>query len=81
MSRRVVVLAVAGIAALVLVVYLAVAVRSGSTAASDSTVGGVSIGGMTPEEAQAAVEEGLAPLAGKRLRVTALDQTDRKSVV
>ena len=60
---------------IVLALYVAVAMRSGSTAAAGTTVGGVVIGGLTVEEAEAAVTEALGPIQRKRLRVTALDQT------
>ena len=55
--------------------YVAVAMRSGSTAAGGTTVGGVDIGGMSQAEAAAAVTDALSAREGRRLRVTALDQT------
>jgi vancomycin resistance protein YoaR len=69
--------AAAVVAALLVVGYLLLALGSGTTARSGTTVGGVDISGMTQEEAAAAVEEGLGPVAEKRLRVRALDDTFR----
>ena len=67
---------VAGVLAVVLVgAYLALAFASGSTARPGTTVQGVDIGGMNPDEAAAEVEAALGPLAAKKLRVRALDQT------
>ena len=61
--------------ALVLVGYLAAALSSGGTAAPGTTVQGVAIGGMTQEQASTAVQEAIGPIAAKKLRMTALDQT------
>ncbi len=60
---------------LLFVIYLFMAMSSGSTAASGTTVGGVDIGGMSQDEAAAAVATALGPRESKKLRVTALDQT------
>lgn len=70
-------LLVAGAAVVLVIVglYLAVALRSGATAAAGTTVGGVGIGGMTVEEAEQAVTDALGPVSTRRLRVVALDQT------
>ena len=61
--------------AILAALYIAVAVRSGTTAAAGTTVGGVDIGGMNPDEAANALADVLAPRQSKRIRVTALDQT------
>jgi len=63
--------------AALLIGYLALALTSGSTARSGTTVGGVDISGLGQEDAAAAVESQLGPLAAKRLRLTALDDTFR----
>ena len=60
---------------LLFVIYLLMAMSSGSTAASGTTVGGVDIGGMSQDEAATAVATALGPREAKKLRVTALDQT------
>lgn len=70
-----VLVAVGALIVLLLAVYVVMAMRSGSTAASGTTVGGVDIGGMTQDEAAAAVTTALGRRETKRLRVTALDQT------
>ncbi len=70
-----VIVAVGALIVLLLAVYVVMAMGSGSTAASGTTVGGVDIGGMTRDEAAAAVATALGPRETKRLRVTALDQT------
>ncbi len=74
-ARRWVLIGGAILAVLALAVYLVAALASGDTAAPGTTVQGVAIGGMTSDEAAAAVEDGLGPVAAKKLRVTALDQT------
>ncbi|MFN8173179.1 MAG: VanW family protein [Candidatus Nanopelagicales bacterium] len=61
--------------ALLVVGYLALALGSGSTAASGTTVEGVAIGGMTEDEAASAVEDAIGPTVTKKLKVTAGDQT------
>ncbi len=63
------------IALLLLIAYLLLALRSGSTAASGTTVGGVDIGGMSQAQAASAVELALDTRQSRKLRVTALDQT------
>lgn len=69
-------LIVAGAAvALLMVGYLLLAMSSGSTARPGTTVQGIDISGMSQADAAAAVEAGLGPIAEKRLRVRALDQT------
>lgn len=68
-------LGVGAAAVLILMLYVALALRSGGTAASGSTVGGVDIGGMSPSEAATAVSASLDARQDKKLRVTALDQT------
>lgn len=60
---------------LLLLGYLLLAIRSGSTAAAGTTVEGVDISGMTQPEAEAAVADALGPLAAKKLKVKAVDQT------
>ena len=66
----------AGVAvALLLVGYLVLALTSGSTARPGTTVQGIDVSGMSQAEAAAAVEAGLGPIAEKKLRVRALDQT------
>lgn len=67
--------AVGAAVALLLIGYLLLVVSSGSTARPGTTVQGIDISGMTQAEAAAAVEAGLGPIAEKRLRVRALDQT------
>ena len=73
--RRRLLLGGAIVLALLLVGYLAAALASGSTAAPGTSVQGVDIGGLTQDQAAAAVEEALGPIAAKKLRVTALDET------
>lgn len=60
--------------ALLLIGYLMLVMSSGSTARPGTTVQGIDISGMSEAEAATAVEEGLGPIAEKRLRVRALDQ-------
>jgi vancomycin resistance protein YoaR len=68
----------AGLALAVLLIgYLLLAVSSGSAARSGTTVGGVDISGLSQQEAEEAVAGELGPLAAKRLRVRALDETFR----
>lgn len=58
-------------AALVLLVgaYLFLVIKSDNVAAGGTTVAGVDIGGMSQDEAQAAVRAGLGELVAKKLRV------------
>jgi vancomycin resistance protein YoaR len=72
--RWVLVIAVA-LGALALVLYVTTAVRSGGAAPPRTSVGGVDIGGMTPEAAAAAVTAKYAPVARKRLKVTSDGKT------
>ena len=60
---------------MLLIGYLLLVMSSGSTARPGTTVQGVDIRGMSQEEAAAAVEAALGPIAAKRLKVRALDQT------
>jgi vancomycin resistance protein YoaR len=70
-----VLIGVAALAALLLIGYLLLAMTSGNTARPGTTVQGIDISGMSQSEAAAAVTEGLGPIAEKRLRVRALDET------
>lgn len=63
--------------ALLLVGYVLLAASSGSTARPGTSVAGVDISGLTPDEAAAAVEDALAPVAEKRMKVKVLDSTFR----
>jgi vancomycin resistance protein YoaR len=58
-----------------LVVYVGTVIASGSTAHQGTTVQGIDISDLSQEQATAAVQAGLGPLADKKLRVVALDQT------
>ena len=70
-----VLIGVGALVALLLIGYLLLAMSSGSTARPGTTVQGIDISGMSQSEAAAAVEAGLGPIAEKRLRVRALDET------
>ncbi len=70
-----VLIAVGAAVAVILVGYVLLAMSSGNTARPGTTVQGIDISGMSQSEAAAAVEEGLGPIAEKRLRVRALDET------
>ncbi len=70
-----VLIGVGAVVALLLIGYLLLVMSSGSTARPGTTVQGVDISGMSQDEAAAAVEAGLGPIAEKRLRVRALDET------
>ncbi len=74
-ARTRVLIGVGAAVALLLVGYVVLVLASGSTAKTGTTVQGVEIGGMSPDEAAAAVEAALGPVAEKRLRVRALDRT------
>jgi vancomycin resistance protein YoaR len=68
-------IAVGAAVVLLLIGYLLLVMSSGSTARPGTTVQGIDISGMSQADAAAAVDAGLAPIAEKRLRVRALDQT------
>jgi vancomycin resistance protein YoaR len=70
-----VLIGVGALAALLLIGYLLLAMTSGNTARPGTTVQGIDISGMSQPEAAAAVTAGLGPVAEKRLRVRALDET------
>ncbi len=70
-----VLIGVGALVVLLLIGYLLLAMSSGSTARPGTTVQGIDISGMSQSEAAAAVEAGLTPIAEKRLRVRALDET------
>ena len=61
--------------AALMAVYVGLVLTSGDTARDGTTVQGVPIGGMTPEQAAEALEASLGKTAAKKLRLTALDQT------
>jgi hypothetical protein len=62
-------------AAVLLAGYLVLVLSSGSTAASGTSVNGVDIGGLTEAEAAIAVDQELASVAPRKIRVQALDET------
>jgi len=66
---RYVLIAVGALVLILLAMAVSRYVTSGDHARPGSTVQGVDIGGMTREEAAAAVESGLASMATKRIRV------------
>jgi vancomycin resistance protein YoaR len=70
-----VLIGVGALAALLLIGYLLLAMTSGNAARPGTTVQGIDISGMSQSEAAAAVTAGLGPVAEKRLRVRALDET------
>jgi vancomycin resistance protein YoaR len=63
--------------AIVLVGYVLLALSSGSSAPTGTTVGGVDISGMTQEQAAQAVADELDPVAQKKMKVKVLDSTFR----
>jgi vancomycin resistance protein YoaR len=74
-QKRVLIGAGAAVALLLLIGYFALSLSSGSSARPGTTVDGVDISGMSEDEAAAAVQEAIGPIAEKRLRVRALDKT------
>jgi len=76
-TRKGLLIGAAALLALLLAGYLVLALTSGSTARSGTSVGGVDISGLSQEDAAAAVEAELGPQAEKRLRLLALEDTFR----
>ncbi len=75
-NGRRVLYAVLGLIALIAIAYVAVAALGSDKLPRGTTIAGVDVGGMTPEDAEAALEEGLATRSTAPLDVT-IDGTPR----
>lgn len=74
-THRRILIVVGAMVVVIVGAYVAMAFASGNTARPGTTVQGVDIGGMSRDEAIAEVEAALGPVAGKKVKVRALDQT------
>lgn len=73
MTRRRVLIGAGGLVAVLAVAYVAGYVLTGQRLAADTTIAGVEVGGKSPDEAERALEQGLAKRVEQPIKVATAD--------